>query len=133
MIPLINQAPRFVTCYHCGEGIESTASARSTSCPHCHKRLVHDDMIIEVAPMWSGPIETCGRVVIGPSARLSTRHVSASESVDVEGDLTARVTCRGLVCLGGNSIFKGDCTAATLEVERGAIIKGGFFQIGPQS
>lgn len=130
MISPINQSPRTVTCYHCATTIESTASARSTSCSACNRRIVLDDMVIEVATMWSGPIETCGRVVIGPDARLSTRLIAAAESIEVHGDVTSRLACLGAVHLSAGSVFKGDCVAAELTVEPGALIKGGYFEVG---
>ena len=130
MISPVNQSPRAVTCYHCGSAIESTASARSSSCPNCNRRIVLDDMIIEVATMRSGPIETCGRVVIGPDARLTTRSIAAAESIEIWGDVTSRIACRGLVSLVSGSVFKGDCVAKELEVSEGAVIKGGHFTIG---
>jgi Polymer-forming cytoskeletal len=129
MFPPANHSPRTVTCYHCGAPIESTAAARSTSCPTCNKRIVLDDMLIEVATMWSGPIETCGRVIIGPAARLSTRLIAAAESIEISGIVTSRLSCKGLVSLNTGSTFKGDCQAAALEVERGAVLSG-FFQVG---
>lgn len=80
--------------------------------------------------MWSGALETCGRVVIGPTARLRTRSIAASESVDVGGDVATRLTSRGLVRLRDGSVFQGECVAACLEVQEGAVIKGGYFEIG---
>lgn len=80
--------------------------------------------------MWSGPIETCGRVVIGPDARLSTRLIAAAESIEVYGDVTSRLACLGSVHLNAGSVLKGDCVAAQLAVESGAVIKGGYFEVG---
>lgn len=126
MIAPVNNSPRGVVCYHCGSRIVSTVAARSTSCPSCNRRVMLDDIVIEVAGMWSGQIETCGCVVIRPTARLSTRLIAATESIGVSGVVTSRLACRGLVSIHHDATFKGDCEAAELTVEAGASIVGHF-------
>lgn len=122
---------REVVCYHCGTSVLVPGSARSGSCAQCHQRINLDDLVVETATTWPGPLFTCGRIVIRPRTRLSTRLIAAAEGIEVSGKVQSRLSCWGTVTLQEDAVFRGDCRASALVVRPGAVIEGGFFEIVP--
>lgn len=120
---------RDVTCYHCGHESRVPASAQSTACKSCGKHLNLNDVVVTTGGVGMS-LATCGRLIVERKARLVTRAVAASEALEVRGTLNAKVSCGGRLVLGNHATVKGDCKAKTLHVEPGAIIEGGYFEIG---
>lgn len=122
-------ATRTVACYHCGRRGEALAAALSTACPGCGRHLNLRDVVLKDGGYAVG-MSTCGTIVVERRARVVTRAVAAGASVEVHGELAARVSCAGRVLVARGARLKGDCKAGTIRVEAGAIIEGGFFEIG---
>jgi len=120
---------RAIACYHCGHGCLVPASAQSAACKSCGKHLNLNDVVV-TAGGFGAPLATCGTLIVDRKARLVTRAVAAGEHLEVRGTLSARVSCGGRLVLGDHATLKGDCKAKTLKVEPGAIIEGGYFEIG---
>jgi hypothetical protein len=125
-------AERMVRCCHCRGEVIVPGAARSASCPLCFKGLMLDDLLVRDSG-YSGRLITCGRVRVERQARAVTRTVCASEAVEVLGTLEASVTSHGTVYVASGARMKGDCRADALVVDRGAVIDGGFFRIGPDA
>lgn len=129
-----SSAQRPVRCYHCQHDFSISAHARSAACPKCYRGLCLDDLIVKTsAPQVGTPgkLQTCGQIVVEKKARYVGKAVQAVEGVEIQGQLEAEVVSQGPVVIGAGATHKGDLTAATLVVEPGAVIKGGFFRVGP--
>lgn len=126
-------AQRPVRCYHCQHDFTISAHARSAACPKCYRGLCLDDLIVKSsAPQVGTPgkLQTCGQIVVEKKAKYVGKAVQAVEGVEIQGQLEAEVVSQGPVTIGAHATLKGDLTAASLIVEPGAVIKGGFFRIG---
>ncbi len=123
------QGERAVACYHCGHESLAPVSAQSAACKSCGKHLNLNDVVV-TAGGFGTSLATCGTLIVDRKARLVTRAVAASEALEVRGTLNAKVSCGGRLTLGNHATIKGDCKAKTLRVEPGAIIEGGYFEIG---
>lgn len=128
-IAVAPQGERSIRCYHCDASVHVPASAQSASCTSCGKHLNLNDVIVSTGGFGTS-LATCGTLVVDRKARLVTRAVAASEELEVRGTLNAKVSCGGRLVLGNHATIKGDCKAKTLKVEPGAIIEGGYFEIG---
>jgi hypothetical protein len=125
----VAQGERAVACYHCGRESLVPASAQSAACKSCGKHLNLNDVVVTTGGFGLS-LATCGTLIVDRNARLVTRNVIASEALEVRGTLNAKVACAGRLVLGHHATVKGDCKAKTLTVEPGAIIEGGYFEIG---
>lgn len=125
----VPQGERRITCYHCEHENLVPASAQSTACRSCGKHLNLNDVVVTAGGLGAS-LATCGRLIVDRKARLVTRAVTAGEALEVRGTLNAKVSCGGRLVLGNRASVKGDCKAKTLQVEPGAIIEGGYFEIG---
>lgn len=126
-------APRPVRCYHCHHDFSISIHARSAACPSCYRGLCLDDLIVKTAvPQVGTPgkLQTCGQIVVEKKAKYVGKAVQAVEGIEIQGQVEAEVVSGGSVLIGAGATHKGDLTAATLIVEPGAVIKGGFFRIG---
>jgi cytoskeletal protein CcmA (bactofilin family) len=101
----------------------------SVSCPKCYKPVVIEDVVIKSAHAVR-KVQTCGKVVVEAKGRLIAATIEASGGVEVLGILEGNVTTPGRVVIGGKASWKGDCRAASLKVELGAVVSRGYFVIG---
>jgi len=69
-----------------------------------------------------GKINTAGRLVIGPVAKIEGE-VQAS-MVDLLGTMDGSIACAGTVTLKANAIFTGTIKAAYIAIESGAVFNG---------
>lgn len=123
--------PRTVRCYHCRKLFDVPSQAMSISCPWCSKRVALDDVIIKNT-VWTGKVQTCGRVVVKKNAELVSPHVEASAGIEVHGRLEAGVGgihSRSLIWIGPGASVKGDMSAPSIHVEPGGTIEGGMVKI----
>lgn len=122
--PTVSVPTRRVRCYHCFQPIVVAQAARSHSCPRCSRRLELDDFVLG-DQTYTGPLMTCGRLVIGPRARALPRQaVHAAEGADIAGDARGEFHCGGAVRLHGQGAFEGRLRASSLEVREGATFHG---------
>ncbi|MDY4042545.1 MAG: polymer-forming cytoskeletal protein [Marinifilaceae bacterium] len=69
-----------------------------------------------------GKIETKGRLVIGPSAKVEGE--VTSPSVDILGALQGKVISSGTVSLRSKAVVTGTIKAAYIVIESGAVFNG---------
>lgn len=127
--PTPNTPARPVACYHCNARFNIAPAARNGRCPKCAKRLVFDDLVV-TRPIHAGDLATCGLIVIEKKASLTLREAVASEGVEVHGTLHAQRIEGGQVVIKKKAKFSGSCRGRSLVVEPGAVVSGGYFEIG---
>ncbi|MFR7879736.1 MAG: bactofilin family protein [Butyricimonas paravirosa] len=69
-----------------------------------------------------GTVHTDGRLVLGPSSRVSGK--VNSPNIDVFGNVEGDIVSTGIVVLRAKSNVKGTISAATMVVEAGAVFNG---------
>ena len=69
-----------------------------------------------------GTVRTDGRLVLGPSSRVSGK--VNSPNIDVFGNVEGDIVSTGIVVLRAKSNVKGTISAATMVVEVGAVFNG---------
>ncbi|MDX2148858.1 MAG: polymer-forming cytoskeletal protein [Planctomycetota bacterium] len=116
-----SQPQRSVSCYHCGHAMKFSPHARSGSCPKCHRRVNLDDIEI-TTKFWGGAIETCGRIVIRPGARVRARSVRSGDGIRIEGELEGAIVSFGPVVIGPRARWQGELEAPELRIEEGALV-----------
>lgn len=122
--------PRPVHCAACGTSFTVSARAVSFRCPKCTAPYSVSDVVVSHA-QWNGAIQTDGCVHIARGAQYRASSLHVTEHLHVEGKVESNsVACGGTAYFAATAHWKGDCRAATLIVEEGAIIEGGYFEIG---
>ncbi|MCB9899137.1 MAG: polymer-forming cytoskeletal protein [Planctomycetes bacterium] len=120
--------PRSVRCYHCGQPLEVSGKAQSTSCPACNGRVIVQDVEVAVlTPVHE--IQTCGRLVVTKKGTLIAKRVQALGGVDVLGRMEANVESGGTVHIAAGARWRGDCSAPAVTIDPGARIEGGRFSV----
>lgn len=112
--------------------VEVGASAMSLSCPSCARRIVVQDLVVQ-GVYAANSVQTCGWVVVERRGQLSASVVQAGAGVEVHGSLRADVVSLGPVVISGKARWRGDCRTPKLDVEPGAVIEGGSFDVGPMT
>ena len=69
-----------------------------------------------------GTVHTDGRLVLGPSSRVTGK--VNSPNIDVSGNVEGDIVSTGIVVLRAKSNVKGTISAATMVVEVGAVFNG---------
>ncbi len=126
----IGPRQRRVQCVHCTRLFPVPLKAMILTCPACFRRVRVEDVIIS-GQQHTPRLETCGRIVIRPRARVVTEVLAAGMGVEVHGELTAGCVIAGRVRIGPQGRWTGDCTAASVVVDPGATILGGRFTVRP--
>ena len=121
-------AQKTVQCYHCRQRFDVSARAMSTSCPHCHKPVIVQDVVVKGLKT-TQKLQTCGRIIIKPRGRVMAGKIEAHGGIEVLGALSGDVVSGGPIIIGSKGRWKGDCRAPALEVKLGARIESGFFEI----
>jgi len=102
--------------------------AMSRPCPHCHKPVLIEDVVVKAyKPVVK--LQTCGRLIVRKGGRVNAKHVEAHGGVQCDGAIHAAVVSGGPVSLGKNAERKGDLDAPSLTVKAGAKVLGGYFRI----
>lgn len=122
---------RTVRCYHCEHEHEIAARATRVSCPKCAKSLLVEDVVIKSTEGWAH-FKTCGRVTIMAKGKLVAQTIEAQGGIEVRGGLEAKAYRGGPVVLRKSAIWRGDCAAPSLEIEQGAKVQSGLFEIKPR-
>lgn len=92
------------------------------------KSDTHHDVLIDHACV-TGAVRARGSVVVAREACCVASSVDAGRVV-VAGGMKGSVRATHEVRLQAGACFTGDCAADSLVVDEGAIIEGGFFEIG---
>ncbi len=102
----------------------------STSCPGCHKPVMVENITIK-GYKGVNRVETTGTLHVTKRGRVVAQHeVVAFGGIEVHGQLHCKeARSAGPVILKAGCDWKGDLTAPSLIVEKGAMIQGGHFRI----
>ncbi len=116
-----------IICTSCGKASEAGKRAMSIFCPHCHKRVITEDLKVksyhavrEFSTSGSISVERNGFVV----ARVK------AGSLSVKGKVQGHTSSRGTITIKKNGWLKGDVEASSVVVEDGGILIG-YVRIGP--
>lgn len=120
---------RSVRCYHCGASFDVGSRAITVSCPKCFQRVAVEDVHFK-ASQFGGDIRTCGVITVTNKSLVQAKTLQASEGVEIDGTVEARLVAGDSVHVTAGSRLRGDCNARTIRIERGATIEGGYFRIG---
>ncbi len=110
-----------VHCTHCEGVVAVGGRAISVVCPHCNKRLVVGDVLVDKYRAVR-KVATCGDIVVA-----SRGHLVASvkaENLTVNGKLRGDVFVRGRVAIESTGSLTGDVEAPLLRVESGGLLNG---------
>jgi len=119
---------RTVQCYHCRRRFEISPRAMTVSCPGCNKAILVQDVIVKTVQSVT-KLQTCGRIVVHPKARVIADLVEAHQGVEVKGVLEAKLVKSDHVVIGPKAKWKGDCRALTVRIDQGAIVHQGAFAV----
>jgi cytoskeletal protein CcmA (bactofilin family) len=89
---------------------------------------MHHDVLIDHACV-TGAVKARGAVVVARDGCCVAANIDANRVV-VAGGMKGHVKARNEVRLHAGACFSGDCVADKLIVDEGAVIEGGFFEIG---
>lgn len=121
---------RTVQCYHCRTSFEVSARAMTVSCPACSKSIRVEDIVVTGAQGVT-KLQTCGRITIEKNGRVIAQLVEAQQGIEVHGVMEAKVLSGQKVFIGAKAQWKGDLRAPSVEIEAGAKILRGYFEIHP--
>ena len=117
-----------IRCHHCGKELLVSSRAFSICCSGCNRRVNVEDRTITDHHA-TKQIETSGSIVVAPRGELHAQ--LRVKDLQVQGRLLGNVTADEKVTLNAQGQIVGDITAARLEVDCGARLKG-FCRIEPQ-
>jgi predicted RNA-binding Zn-ribbon protein involved in translation (DUF1610 family) len=121
-----------VRCYHCEHEHSISSRATRVSCPKCAKSLLVQNVTIRTTEGWSH-FKTCGKVTILTKGKLVAKTIVAHDGIEVRGGLDAQSYVGGPVVLKKSATWRGDCSAPSVEVDAGACVIGGMFDIAPRA
>lgn len=124
--------PRLVQCYLCKHRFDISRKAMTVSCPACHKPLLVQDVVVKTLQAVK-KLQTCGRLTVQKKGRVIADLVEAHGGIDVSGTLHAKVVNGSRVRILRTANFKGDCNASSIQIESGATVEGGMFQVPDRS
>ncbi|MGP1347624.1 MAG: polymer-forming cytoskeletal protein [Phycisphaerales bacterium] len=122
--------PRSAACRR-GFGSSQGVGALESGAPALGVGLVaamHHDVLIDHACV-TGAVKARGSVVVARDGCCVASTIDAS-SVRVAGGVKGAVSATRDVRIEAGACFAGDCSADSLVVDEGAVIEGGFFEIG---
>lgn len=102
----------------------------SVSCPACSKPIRVEDIIVNSAQGVT-KLQTCGKITIEKNGRVIAQLVEAQQGIEVHGVMEAKVLSAQKVFIGAKAQWKGDLRAPSVEIEPGARITRGYFEIDP--
>lgn len=117
-------ARRDIRCYLCGHRFAVSARTMSVPCPHCHKALKVEDIVVK-SYLPVNDLQTCGRITITKSGRVVAKVIRSGDGIECEGALEGAVETDGEVQLGAKASWKGPTLhSRTLNIADGAKMIG---------
>ncbi len=123
---------RTIQCYLCQGRFEVSWTAQSTSCPHCHKPVIVEDLILKKNKpklLLVSKVQTCGKIVVPKGARIGAELIEAHQGLEMRGVLQAKQVRGGPVIIGATAEWRGNLNATLVTIELGAKIKEGQFNV----
>lgn len=125
-------AQKRIQCYHCRAPFEVSTRAMTVACAKCGKRVIVHDVKIKDAQGVT-KLQTCGKITIEKRGTVIAQLVEAHEGIEVLGTLDSKkIFVRGPMKLGPKSTLRGDLRAEAIEINPGAKVRGGSFQIATE-
>jgi len=118
---------REVLCHHCNRAIDVPKGAMTSTCRHCHRRVMLEDLKIK-AYHAVVRLETAGKLEVLARAQV-VAEVRVNELV-IKGKVKGNITCLGPVRIHKKAEVLGDIHCRSLEVEAGAVLDG-FILVDP--
>ena len=123
---------RVIQCYHCRASFEVSARAMTVACATCGKRVIVHDVKIKDAQAVTR-LQTCGKITIEKRGAVIAQLVEAHGGIDVLGTLDSKkILVRGPMRLGPKSTLRGNLRAEAIEINPGAKVRGGNFEIATE-
>lgn len=123
-----------VLCLSCAQWFRIPNQASILTCPRCYKRVRVESLVVD-RPQMHARLETCGVITVKKRGILSADLVRAGAGIVVEPG--GRVQVARLesyrVILHDKAVWQGDCEAASLHMEPGAVVLSGRFTIRPSA
>ena len=115
---------RPIRCYLCGHRFDVSARAMSIPCPMCHKALKIEDIHVK-SYLPVNDLQTCGKITITKSGRVTARRIQCGYGIDCEGKIEGVIQTDGVVRFGPKAQWKGEMLESpTLTIEDGASLWG---------
>ncbi len=116
-LPPASSKTREVHCHRCGNSHGVSAHARSTLCPGCNSAIELEDITFLLPA--SRPVDTRGKLTIGPSGSLSSSWIICG-SAHIAGNIVGRLRSEGEVRLATNHTCACQVAAPTVVIEKSA-------------
>jgi hypothetical protein len=124
--------PTTVLCLSCAQWFRIPNQASILTCPRCYKRVRVESLVVD-RPQMHARLETCGVITVKKRGILAADLVRAGAGIVIEpgGRIQVSRVESYRVILHDKAIWQGDCEAASLHMEPGAVVLGGRFTIRP--
>ena len=104
----------------------------TVACAKCGKRVIVHDVKIKDAQGVTR-LQTCGKITIEKRGSVIAQLVEAHGGIEVLGTLDSKkILVRGPMRLGPKSTLRGDLRAEAIEINPGAKVRGGNFEIATE-
>ncbi|MBX9735471.1 MAG: polymer-forming cytoskeletal protein [Phycisphaerales bacterium] len=123
---------RTVLCVCCASWFRVPEAAMVLTCPCCYKRVRVEDITIDTVDH-RHRLETCGVLRVRRRAVLNAGELRVGAAIIVEdgGRVQTRIASSFKLQLHARAQWAGDCEAAYLTIDPGAIVESGRFTITP--
>lgn len=109
-----------VACHSCGHQQRAHHGALEAPCRHCGSLIQYRD--IEISTHSTREISTHGKIIVTRKGFLNSTRIQCA-SAHVEGRISGKINCSGLLRLAGSDQCKAQIHTASLLVDRGARLK----------
>lgn len=111
---------RRVACHACGHIQRAHYGVLEAPCRRCGSLMSYRD--VEISAHSTREVSTHGRLLVTRKGFLNSTHVQC-DSAQIDGRISGRVECSGLLRLGGSDQCKAQIHTVSLLVDRGANIQ----------
>ena len=117
-------ARRDIRCYLCGHRFKVSARTMSVPCPHCHRALKVEDVIVK-SYLPVNDVQTCGKITVAKTGRIVAKMIRSGDGIECEGTLEGAVETDGEMNFGPKASWKGGTLCSkSLNIADGAKLIG---------